>query len=169
MPRLPDNITFGEAALLEPLSVAIQALRDAGGLRLGSGALICGSGPIGLLTAAAARASGAHPLVITDIEPKRLEYAKKIVPQCITYKVDTKLTDAENAEAIRALYGSTEYSAPETVLQCTGVDSSATIGFHAVRKGGQVIIVGVGKDSFKNFPTLLLISKTVSWSPSELA
>ncbi|RSM18732.1 hypothetical protein CDV31_002452 [Fusarium ambrosium] len=160
--KLPDNISFADAALLEPLSVAIQGIRDAGGLPLGSAALICGAGPIGLLTLAAARASGAHPLVITDIEPTRLEFAQKLVPSCLTYKVDTSLTPEENAKTIRQLYGPGEYSAPETVLECTGADSSALVGFHAARMSGKLIILGVGKGTFTDFPTELMMGKMLS-------
>ncbi|RSM00107.1 hypothetical protein CEP52_009342 [Fusarium oligoseptatum] len=160
--KLPDNISFADAALLEPLSVAIQGIRDAGGLPLGSAALICGAGPIGLLTLAAARASGAHPLVITDIELTRLEFAQKLVPSCFTYKVDTSLTPEENAKAIRQLYGPGEYSAPETVLECTGADSSALVGLHAARMSGKLIILGVGKGTFADFPTELMMGKMLS-------
>ncbi|RSL60100.1 hypothetical protein CEP53_005552 [Fusarium sp. AF-6] len=141
--KLPDNISFADAALLEPLSVAIQGIRDAGGLPLGSAALICGAGPIGLLTLAAARASGAHPLVITDIEPTRLEFAQKLVPSCFTYKVDMNLSPEENAKEIRQLYGLGEYSTPEIVFECTGADSSALVGFHAARMSGKLIILSI--------------------------
>ncbi|KAI8689234.1 PKS-ER domain-containing protein [Fusarium keratoplasticum] len=161
--KLPDNISFANAALLEPLSVAIQGIRDAGGLPLGSAALICGAGPIGLLTLAAARASGAHPLVITDIEPTRLEFAQKLVSSCFTYKVDTNLTPEENAKAIRQLYGPGEYSAPETVLECTGADISALVGFHAARMSSKLVIPEVGKGTFTDFPTELMMGKMVTF------
>jgi threonine dehydrogenase-like Zn-dependent dehydrogenase len=57
----------------------MHGIRSAG-LSLGRGVVICGAGPIGLIALAAARASGAHPLVITDIEPRRLAFAK-VCPQ----------------------------------------------------------------------------------------
>lgn len=73
-------------------------------LNLGRGVVVCGAGPIGLIALAAARASGAHPIVITDIELRRLAFAKEIVPSCITYQVDLAKDAQENALAIRALF-----------------------------------------------------------------
>ncbi|KAK9783559.1 hypothetical protein SCAR479_00118 [Seiridium cardinale] len=125
--KIPDNITWAEAALLEPLSVVLHGVKT-GGLSLGKPALICGAGPIGLIALAAARASGAHPIVITDLEPKRLAFARDFIPDCITYQVDRTLSSEENATAVRRLYGNNEYAAPATVLECTGVESSIILG-----------------------------------------
>lgn len=74
--RIPDNLTYSEGALLEPLSVILHGINGAN-VRLGRPALVCGAGPIGLVALAAARASGAHPLVITDIDAERLKFASK--------------------------------------------------------------------------------------------
>ena len=126
------------------------------GLKLGHGTLITGSGPIGLLALAAARASGAHPLVITDIESKRLTFAKKFIPSCQTYLVDPTKSHQENAREIRKLFGETEYDAPETVLECTGVEGSVITAAFAVRRGGTVTIIGVGRDVINNLPFMHL-------------
>lgn len=85
------------------------------GLSLGRGVVICGAGPIGLIALAAARASGAHPICITDVEPGRLEFARKYVPGCQTYLVNTSLDAMQNAQNIRKLFGKGEYVAPPTV------------------------------------------------------
>lgn len=146
-------MSFAEAALLEPLSVVLQGMHTAR-LELGRPALVCGAGPIGLITLAAARASGAHPIVITDLEPKRLAFAKELMPQCITYEVQRGPSAEQQAKEIRKLFGaeSDEYSAPWTVLECTGVESSVCIGAFAVRRGGAVVVIGVGKPVMNNLP-----------------
>ncbi|KAF2094759.1 alcohol dehydrogenase [Rhizodiscina lignyota] len=149
--KIPDNVSFAEGALLEPLSVVLHGINQAG-LSLGRGAVICGAGPIGLIALAAARASGAHPLVITDLEPRRLDFAKKFVPTCRTYLVNRNLGNEENAAAIRQLFGSDEYSAPPTVLECTGVESSICTAAFSVRRGGTVMVIGVGKPVIHNIP-----------------
>ncbi|KAK3938176.1 alcohol dehydrogenase [Diplogelasinospora grovesii] len=153
--KLPDTISFSEGALLEPLSVVLQALRVAQ-LSLGRGAVICGAGPIGLIALAAARASGAHPLVITDLEPKRLVFAKEFVPTCLTYLADVSLSPEGNAREIRRLFGSHEYSAPPTVLECTGVESSVCTAAFTARRGGTVVVIGVGKPTLNNLPFMHL-------------
>ncbi|KAH8646873.1 canditate alcohol dehydrogenase [Xylariales sp. PMI_506] len=151
--KIPDNVSYAEAALLEPTSVVLHGVRT-GGLSLGRGALICGAGPIGLIALAAARASGAHPIVITDLEPRRLAFAREFVPSCTTYQIDTKLDAEGNAREIRKLFGAEndEYRAPPTVLECTGVESSVCTAAFAVRRGGVVCVIGVGKSIMNNLP-----------------
>ena len=149
--RLPDNVTFAQGALLEPLSVVMHGISRTS-LALGRGVVICGAGPIGLIALAAARASGAHPIVITDLEPKRLCFAKEYMPLCKTYQVNRSLSAQENAKAIRALFGPTEYEAPETILECTGVESSVVTAAYTVRRGGDLMVIGVGKDIMNNLP-----------------
>jgi L-iditol 2-dehydrogenase len=149
-------MTFTEGALLEPLSVVLQGLRVAK-LTLGRGAVICGAGPIGLCALVAARASGANPLVITDVEPKRLDFAKELVPGCQTYQVHFSLDASGNAREIRKLFGDgSEYSAPPSVLECTGVESSVCTAAFTVRRGGTVVVIGVGKDTMNNVPFMHL-------------
>jgi len=84
-------------------------------LYLGRPVLVCGAGPIGLITLAVARASGCHPLVITDVDEGRLEFARKFIPSCQTYKVSSALNAEENAKNIRKMYGGGEYEAPDVV------------------------------------------------------
>jgi L-iditol 2-dehydrogenase len=159
--KLPDNVTFAEGALLEPLSVVMNGITSAG-LSLGRGVVVCGAGPIGLIALAAARASGAHPIVVTDLEPARLAFAKEFVSSCITYQVDRTKDAQGNAQAIRALFGSREYVAPETVLECTGVESSVCTAAYTARRGGTVMVIGVGKAIMNNLPFMHLSLAEVS-------
>jgi L-arabinitol 4-dehydrogenase len=144
-------VTYAQGALLEPLSVVLHGLSRVK-LSIGRSVMICGAGPIGLIALAAARASGAHPLVITDLEPKRLAFARAFVPSCQIYQVDPALDAESNAAAIRALFGPTEYEAPATVLECTGVESSVVTAANVVRSGGDLLVIGVGKDVMNNLP-----------------
>lgn len=148
---LPDNVSYAEGALLEPLSVVMHGIRTAG-LSLGRGVVVCGAGPVGLIALAAVRASGAHPVAITDIDPGRLAFARKFVPSCMTYQVDPQLDAEGNGQAIRALFGSDEYFAPETALECTGVESSVCTAAFTVRRGGTIMVIGVGKPIMNNIP-----------------
>ncbi|KAM0276548.1 hypothetical protein ACHAQH_006649 [Verticillium albo-atrum] len=127
--KLPDNISYAQGALLEPLSVVLHGIRTAG-LELGTGAVICGAGPIGLIALAAARASGAHPLVITDIEPLRLAFAKELVPECITYRVNPALNAEGNGRAIRALFG-TEAGGDSPAIEIISVKFATSLSHQA--------------------------------------
>ncbi|KAL2148547.1 hypothetical protein VTH82DRAFT_2101 [Thermothelomyces myriococcoides] len=72
--KLPDNISFDAAALLEPLSVAIHAVNRAKPTP-GSTALVLGAGAVGLLTAAMARQSGCSTVTIADVDRGRVDFA----------------------------------------------------------------------------------------------
>ncbi|XP_076465988.1 uncharacterized protein LOC143297477 [Babylonia areolata] len=62
--RLPDSLSFEEGALMEPLSVSINAVRRAD-VKVGDHVLVLGAGPIGLMTSQAARAAGASVVCVT--------------------------------------------------------------------------------------------------------
>jgi L-iditol 2-dehydrogenase len=164
-------MSYAQGALLEPLSVVLHGLSRVK-LAIGHGAMICGAGPIGLIALAAARASGAHPIVTTDLEPKRLAFAKEFVPSCQVYQVNTALDDESNATEIRALFGPTEYEAPATILECTGVESRVVTAAHVVRTGDDLMVIGVGKDIMNNLPFMkisLSEVKTCCHTPKHLS
>ena len=81
------NMSFEQGALLEPLSVALAGVQRAN-VQLGDPVLVCGAGPIGLVTLLCCSAAGAEPIVITDIDEGRLKFAKDLVPRVRTYKVE---------------------------------------------------------------------------------
>ncbi|OQU97497.1 hypothetical protein CLAIMM_03422 [Cladophialophora immunda] len=163
-------MTFAQGALLEPLSVILHAIRQCkGSIGIGQPVLVCGAGPIGLIALAAARASGAWPLVITDVEESRLDFAREFVPGCQTYRVEISKSPLQASEEIRLLFGCAgsrdlekgipddhEYQAPTTVLECTGVESSVVTAAYSCRRAGVVMVVGVGRSIMNNLPFMHL-------------
>ncbi|KAL2673532.1 hypothetical protein Neosp_011974 [[Neocosmospora] mangrovei] len=152
---LPDSLSYEEGSLLEPLSVALAGI-DRSNLRLGQPLVICGAGPIGLVTLLAAHAAGAAPIVITDLDENRLAKAQELVPRVRTVRVERgdgakclgkKMVDALGAEA-------------RLVLECTGVESSIHAAIYAAAFGASVFVIGVGKD-FQNIPFMHLSSKEI--------
>lgn len=135
------NMSFENGALLEPLSVALAGMERAG-LRLGDPALVCGAGPIGIITAICCAAAGAGPIIVTDIDSSRLEFAKRLVPRVIPYKVERGVTPEQAGIHIAKLAGGT---GPIVALECTGVSSSVATAIWSVRFGGKVFVIGVGK------------------------
>ena len=75
--RLPDNLSFAEAAMLEATSVALHAVRVSE-VKGGETALVIGAGMIGLLTLQAARAAGCARVLVADVDASRLELAKQM-------------------------------------------------------------------------------------------
>ena len=74
---VPDSMSDDAAALLEPLSVGVWACRK-GGVGAGSRVLVTGAGPIGLVAVQAALAFGATEVVVSDVNPARLELARSL-------------------------------------------------------------------------------------------
>ena len=68
--KMPDNMTFEQGAIVEPTAVAAYAIRRSG-MKMGDTVLIAGAGPIGLLTAQVALATGASKIFITDLSENR--------------------------------------------------------------------------------------------------
>ncbi|PBK99441.1 GroES-like protein [Armillaria gallica] len=153
--RLPDNVTFEEGALCEPLAVALAGI-DRAGLRLGDPTLICGAGPIGLVSLLAARAAGAEPIVITDLFQSRLDFAKSLVPGVKTVLIGRDLAPKDQASKIKEAAG----GELKLVLECTGVESSISTAIFSVEFGGKVFVIGVGK-SEQNFPFMQLSANEI--------
>lgn len=143
--KLPDNLTYEDGAMLEPLSVALAGVQRAG-LRLGDAVLVCGAGPIGLVTAMCCRAAGCEPLVITDIDEGRLKFATSIVPGVKTLKVEIGQSAEKFAERVVDLMEGVE---PGVAMECTGVESSIAGAIQSVKFGGTVFVIGVGKNEIK--------------------
>lgn len=141
--KIGESISYEEGALLEPISVGLAGISQAE-LQLGDPVLVCGAGPIGIVSAILARAAGAAPLVITDINQGRLDMAAKLVPNVRTVKTDpdedpkvtgNKIVAAANGKKLRV------------ALECTGFEQSIAASIYALEFRGICEIIGVGKDS----------------------
>ncbi|XP_051946638.1 sorbitol dehydrogenase [Xyrauchen texanus] len=138
--KLPDNVTYEEGALVEPLSVGIHACRRAG-VTLGSSVFVCGAGPIGLVSLLAAKAMGASQVIISDLSSDRLAKAKEMGAD---FLLPVKKEDApqELAKRLEGMLG----CMPQASIECTGVESSIQTAIYATRSGGVVVLVGLGAE-----------------------
>ena len=135
------NMSFEDGACLEPLSVALAGMARAD-IRLGDPVLICGAGPIGLISLLCVAAAGAEPIVITDIEQSRLDFAKELCPRVRGYKVAPGTGVEQAADQIVDVFGGEK---PKVALECTGVESSINAAIYSMKFGGKVFVIGVGK------------------------
>lgn len=141
--KLPCELSFEVGAMLEPLSVGLAGIQRTA-LTLGDSCIIAGAGPIGLVTLAAAKALGIGPILIYDIDDKRLNLAKEVYNDVIPYKISTSKTPRENANEILSFLG--EDSGPPVTLECTGMESSITTCVYITRRGGEIMVLGMGKN-----------------------
>jgi len=103
------------------------------------------------------RAAGAEPIVITDIDQGRLDFAKQLCPSVRTHKVEFSHTPEDFAAAIVAKGDGNE---PAIAMECTGVESSIAGAIQAVKFGGKVFVIGVGKNEIK-IPFMRLSTREV--------
>lgn len=131
---LPEKVSLVEGAMIEPLAVAVHAIRRAGDIS-GMKIVVLGAGPIGNLVAQTAKGLGAAEVMITDISDFRLKKAAECgIDHCIN-------TKAENlGEAIAKTYGPDK---ADVIYDCAG--NNVTIGqaIQYARKGSMIILVAV--------------------------
>lgn len=135
--RLPDNVSLEEGVMLEPLAVVLYACRR-GGISPGHKVLVCGAGPIGLLTLMAAKAFGASSVCVTEIMENRIEMAKKLGAD-YTLNV-TSMEPNEVAETVEKLFS----EKPNVAVECSGAASATQTAVFATRSGGRFVQVGLG-------------------------
>lgn len=132
--KVPESMSLDEAAMVEPVSVAVHALSRAGSVE-GKKVLVLGAGTIGNLVAQVARASGAAAVMITDVSPYKLEKAR----QCgIEHAINTGETDL--GQAILDVFGPDK---ADLILECVGVQPTITQAVSNGRKGSTIVVVGV--------------------------
>jgi len=132
--RVADGVSLGEAALAEPLSVCLHAIRRAGSL-LGKRVLVTGAGPIGALVTIAARRAGAAEIVITDIADGVLAFAQRI-------GADRAINSARDAEALSAYGQDKGYF--DVLFEASGAAAAVRSAIEVVRPGGIFVQLGLG-------------------------
>lgn len=139
--KIPDSLSLEEAVLVEPLAVAVHGVRLAD-MRPGQTVLVLGSGTIGLLAAATAKAFGVGRVCVVDIDERKVEFAKSFV-DCDVFVPDLQSTSEGNAARLQREMNADDGF--DVVLECTGVESSAQTGIYASAPGGVFVQIGMGK------------------------
>ncbi|KAI8342333.1 sorbitol dehydrogenase-2 [Chlamydoabsidia padenii] len=142
--KLPDHVSLEEGALIEPLSVGIHAARRTH-IRAGDRVFIFGAGPVGLLTAAAAKAAGAAHITIADVTSSRLSFAKSYCSQTQILLERPQLGEPniDYARRTAAKILETEPLA-DVVIDCTGAETCVQMSILLTKNGGSVALVGMG-------------------------
>lgn len=140
---LPDFISDEDAAMLEPLGVAIHNI-DLGQIRPGMSVGVYGCGPIGLLTIQMARVAGASEIIATDLLPHRLEAAKALGAQVYQATLDGN-------ERLPILVD-THKVGVDVAFETAGDNAAVETAIETAKPGGRVVLCGipsVNRTSFK--------------------
>lgn len=131
-----DGLTPGEAAMAEPLSVALHATRRAGGM-LGASVLVTGCGPIGLLAILAARRAGADRIVAADLTDFTLDMARRVGAD--------EVVNLSHAPDGLAAYANGKGTF-DVLYECSGANAALNAGIAAMQPRGVILQLGLGGD-----------------------
>jgi len=134
--KLPDDLSFEHAAMVEAVSIAVHAVgraAQAGGV-LGSSAVVVGAGMIGQLIVQTLRTAGCGELIAVDLDDARLAVARKFGAD---HTFNAKASGA--VEQIKAL---TQGHGAEIVFEAVGSGPSIEMAINVARKGSRIILVG---------------------------
>ncbi|WP_217207388.1 L-idonate 5-dehydrogenase [Streptomyces sp. AC550_RSS872] len=143
---LPAGLDLRRAALAEPLSVALHAVRRAGEVA-GRHVLVTGAGPIGCLVVAAAKAAGAAHVTVTDLLPTALEYARIAGADTLV-----RADDPDDAGWP---------SEVDVAVEASGVAAGLETCLRLVRRGGVVVQLGMLPPGRSPFAGNLVVSREI--------
>lgn len=136
--RLPENLPFVQAAMVEPVSIALHAVNRIPSRYVmtegGGCAVVVGSGMIGLLVIQALRAAGFETVVAVDLDQRKLDLACTLGA---TAGMRSDLVDVP--QAVREL---TDGRGADVAMEVVGIEPTVELSIDVVRKGGAVGLVG---------------------------
>jgi len=159
--KLPDHVSFEEAAMIEPLACCIRAWNKIK-FKKGDSIAILGAGPTGLMHLMLSKAYGIEDIFCLDINDFRLGFAKKFG---IT---DTIRSD--DPDANQKILAKTQNRGVDIAMVSTGSVNAISQAIDLVRKGGTVMMFGVPtKDVKMSLEMSKVYSKEITITPSYAA
>lgn len=131
--RLPESVPFEQAAMVEPLAVAVHAVGLSEVPESGT-ALVIGAGMIGLLVLQALREAGCMRVLVADVDDSRLELAKRLGA--------TETINAKTADTVKQVLRLTGGEGVDVALEAVGTTPTVKAAIESVRKGGTVTLIG---------------------------
>jgi L-iditol 2-dehydrogenase len=128
--RLPDNLSFEQAALLEAVAVALHAVSLVP-VAPASTALVVGAGMIGLLLQQALRVAGCSRIFVADIDSTRLAFSKQLgATETLLERVPQQIAQLTDGVGV------------DLAIEAVGKTEAVNTAIDSVRKGGNVVLVG---------------------------
>ena len=130
---IPENVSFEEASLTEPIAVAIHAV-NLSNSNPDDNVMVVGNGIIGLMIVQVLKARGYNRIFAVDIEPSKLKLALKLGASIV---LNPEIDDIPFVVGQK-----TEFRGIDCVLEAVGIQKTVNISFENIRKGGTIVIVG---------------------------
>lgn len=131
---IPQDMSFEEGAMIEPLAVAVHGVKQVGDVT-GMNIVVIGAGPIGNLVAQVAKGMGASKVMITDVSDLRLQKAKECgIDACVNTK------NKDFGEAMIEAFGPDK---ADVIYDCAGNNITMGQAIKYARKGSIIVLVAV--------------------------
>ena len=130
---IPEGVSDLDSSLLEPLTVAVHAVRSSK-LKLGDSVVVIGAGPIGLLVQQCARRAGATQVFVSEPNPARRRAAEILGAQAVFHP--------ERTHVVQEIVKQTGIGA-DVAFECGGAKPTLQQALELVRMGGQVVLVAL--------------------------
>jgi D-xylulose reductase len=136
--KLPDNVSFAAAAMVEPLAVGVHGTVKAR-VTPGDVAVVIGAGPIGLVTVLAAFAAGCARVIVSDVDDSKLAIARKLakVPGAVT---TVNVRSHRLADVVKR---ETDGWGADVLFECSGSEKAAAEVFDVICPGGAIVMIGI--------------------------
>jgi 2-desacetyl-2-hydroxyethyl bacteriochlorophyllide A dehydrogenase len=159
--KMPDNVSFEDDALTEPLATSLHAVRLSN-FRVGDTAVVVGAGPIGLLAIQTLRIGGAGKIIVSQRPSAWRDLAMEMGAHDAVNPRDETTPVGEQIRAI------TDGGA-DVVIECAGSPPAFQQSIDMCRPGGQVILVGVNERETPVIPLVLMMGEiqlkgSLAWS-----
>ena len=149
--RLPDKVSFEEAAMVEPLSIACHAMTRTV-VPEGGRVLVAGVGTIGLLALQVAKSLGAGRLIAVDVDEARLQMAREAGAETVS---------ARDPDALQKILSLTGGAGVDVAVDCAGIFETADLCIRSAKLSGAVVLVGNLAQKI-DFPLQLVVTRQLS-------
>lgn len=156
--KLDPSVDPKEAALVEPLSVAIHGVEKAGEL-LGKTVTILGAGAIGAFAAAIARAKGASRIFLIDTNNLRLEMAAA--------GIGAETLNPADGDPVERIKAATGGKGSDVVIECTGVEPCIKQAVEIACQLGTMVQIGISSRPLNNFDYARILQKELTLRGSQ--
>jgi len=131
--KIPDNVSFEQAAMVEPAAVAAHAV-SISGVGVGDSAVVFGSGMIGTFIVAMLKAAGATPVIAVDVDENKLEMARKFGADIII--------NSNTGDVIESVKSYTKGRGADFGFEAVGISATVNSMINSIRKGATAVLVG---------------------------
>jgi 2-desacetyl-2-hydroxyethyl bacteriochlorophyllide A dehydrogenase len=156
--RLPEGMNLDQAALIEPLSVAMHGVHQSG-IEPGQTALVMGAGPIGLCTVVVLKYYGVERIVVADRSAGRLDVARQLGAEVLCNVSESNLENCLREAHGEAAVMGMPVPGTDVYIEATGVGAVLEQAIGLAREGATIVVLGVHKAPIEFHPLTLLIKE----------